>query len=53
MIDRPAVMRLFGDEARELLIDMESLFLELEQTPDDRALVARVFRTMQIGRAHV
>ncbi|WP_164561370.1 chemotaxis protein CheA [Nitratidesulfovibrio vulgaris] len=46
MIDRPAVMRLFGDEARELLIDMESLFLELEQTPDDRALVARVFRTM-------
>lgn len=46
MIDRPAVMRLFGDEARELLIDMESLFLELEQTPGDRALIARVFRTM-------
>jgi len=36
----------FKDEAYELLAELESSLLELEQTPDDAELVGRVFRAM-------
>ncbi len=36
----------FIEEARELLVELESTLLELEQTPDDKELVGRVFRAM-------
>jgi len=36
----------FRDEARELLCDMESALMELEDRPDDGELVARAFRAL-------
>lgn len=36
----------FKDEARELLGDLEEALLEMEETPEDLAVVGRVFRTM-------
>ncbi len=36
----------FRDEARELLGDMESALMELEERPDDGELVARAFRAL-------
>lgn len=37
---------IFKEEALELLTDLESALLELEESPDDAELVAKVFRTM-------
>ena len=36
----------FREEARELLTELESSLLELEDTPDDQNLIDRVFRAM-------
>lgn len=36
----------FMDEANDLLAELETSLLELEETPDDRELVDRVFRAM-------
>jgi len=36
----------YKEEARELLIELESSLLELEEMPDDMDLVGRVFRAM-------
>ncbi len=36
----------FKDEARELLADLEEALLEMEENPEDLAIVGRVFRTM-------
>jgi len=36
----------FRDEARELLCDMESALMELEERPEDGELVARAFRAL-------
>ena len=36
----------FRDEASELLTELESSLLELEETPDDMELIGRVFRAM-------
>ena len=36
----------FREEAYELLAELENSLLELEETPDDKELIARVFRAM-------
>lgn len=36
----------FKEEARELLTDLESSLLELEESPDDKDLIGKVFRAM-------
>ena len=36
----------FVEEAHELLAELENSLLELEETPDDKELVGRVFRAM-------
>jgi two-component system chemotaxis sensor kinase CheA len=36
----------FQEEARELLAELESSLLELEESPDDQELIGRVFRAM-------
>ncbi len=36
----------FREEAHELLSELETALLELEENPDDRDLVGRVFRAM-------
>lgn len=36
----------FREEARELLVELETSLLELEQTPADADLISRVFRAM-------
>ena len=36
----------YREEARELLTELETSLLELEQTPDDQELIARVFRAL-------
>jgi len=36
----------FRDEAQELLVELESALLELEQQPDDAEQISRVFRSM-------
>lgn len=36
----------FKEEAYELLAEMETSLLELEETPDDAELIGRVFRAM-------
>jgi len=36
----------FKEEARELLVELESSLLELEETPDDREIIGRVFRAL-------
>jgi two-component system chemotaxis sensor kinase CheA len=36
----------YRDEARELLAELETSLLELEQTPDNQELIARVFRAL-------
>ena len=47
MTDFQAVqLRAFREEARELLTELETALLSLERTPEDRDLVARVFRAM-------
>lgn len=38
--------RVFTEEARDLLIDLEEALLELESHPGDTALMARVFRAL-------
>ncbi|WP_353118033.1 chemotaxis protein CheA [Nitratidesulfovibrio sp.] len=38
--------RVFTEEARDLLIDLEEALLELESHPGDAALMARVFRAL-------
>lgn len=38
--------RVFAEEARDLLIDLEEALLELESHPDDAGLMARVFRAL-------
>ena len=37
---------IFKDEAHELVEELESALLEMEESPDDEALVGRVFRAM-------
>jgi len=44
MLDQQKDM--FREEAAELLTDLEESLLELEETPDDQELVAKVFRAM-------
>jgi two-component system chemotaxis sensor kinase CheA len=36
----------YQEEARELLIELESALLDLEERPDDQELIGRVFRAM-------
>jgi len=36
----------FDEEARELLVELESALLELDRNPDDRELVGRAFRAL-------
>ncbi len=36
----------YREEAREILSELETALLKLEETPDDRELIARVFRAM-------
>ena len=36
----------YREEAREILSELEAALLKLEETPDDRELIARVFRAM-------
>ena len=36
----------YREEARELLAELESSLLELEQTPEDQELIGRVFRAL-------
>ena len=36
----------FREEAYELLTELESSLLELEETPDDMDIIGRVFRAM-------
>lgn len=36
----------YQEEANELLVDLETALLELEETPEDEDLVARVFRSL-------
>ncbi|MFZ2448102.1 MAG: chemotaxis protein CheA [Syntrophobacteraceae bacterium] len=43
MIDHRAA---FKEEARELLAELEVSLLELEETPDDREIIGRVFRAL-------
>jgi two-component system chemotaxis sensor kinase CheA len=38
--------QVFREEARELLSELEAALLELENTPEDRELIDRVFRAM-------
>lgn len=42
-IDHKAV---FFEEARELLADLEEALLELENAPEDKELIGRIFRAM-------
>jgi two-component system chemotaxis sensor kinase CheA len=44
MTDQHAM--LFKEEAGELLADLETSLLELEKNPNDRELIARIFRAM-------
>lgn len=44
MMDRHA--EVFKEEASELLAELESSLLELENNPDDEELIARIFRAM-------
>ena len=37
---------LYEEEANELLVDLESALLELEETPDDTELIGRIFRAL-------
>ncbi len=37
---------LYEEEAHELLADLESALLELEETPDDTELIGRIFRAL-------
>ena len=36
----------FQDEARELLVELESALLELDQNRDDREVLGRAFRAL-------
>lgn len=44
MIDK--YKQAFQEEARELLVELESALLELDQKPDDREIVGRAFRAL-------
>src|SRR6476469_2033844 len=44
MIDK--YRQAFEEEARELLAELESALLELDQKPDDREVVGRAFRAL-------
>ena len=37
---------IYKEEAYELLSDLESALLELEQSPDDMELIGRIFRAL-------
>jgi two-component system chemotaxis sensor kinase CheA len=41
-----ALIGTFREEARELLADMESALMEMEERPDDGELIARAFRAL-------
>jgi len=40
------LVKMFKEEARDLLVELEAALLELEKTPDDKELISRVFRAM-------
>ena len=40
------LIKMFKEEARDLLVELEAALLELEKTPDDKELISRVFRAM-------
>ena len=46
MLDQDQMNQLIREEVSELLVEMETALLELEQTPDEMSLVNRVFRAM-------
>ena len=41
-----AAVQAYLDEAREMLADLEEGLLEIEENPENRECVARVFRAM-------